>query len=44
MVNYGETVIIAGIKSEVAEPDVEALDKGFLGTSTWFENVFLICF
>lgn len=32
MVNYGETVIIAAVKSEVAEPEVDALDKGFLGT------------
>lgn len=31
MVNYGETIIIAGVKSEVAEPEVSEPEKGFLG-------------
>lgn len=31
MVNYGETIIIAGLKSEVAEPEVNEPEKGFLG-------------
>ena len=31
MINYGETIVIASLKSEVAEPDVSAPGKGFLG-------------
>lgn len=31
MVNYGETIIIASIKCEVAEPDVNEPEDGFLG-------------
>ena len=31
MVNYGETIIIAALKSEVAEPEVNEPEKGFLG-------------
>lgn len=32
MVNYGDTIIISTIKSEVAEPEVSNPEKGFLGT------------
>lgn len=32
MVNYGDTIIISTIKSEVAEPEVANPEKGFLGT------------
>ena len=32
MVNYGDTIIISTIKSEVAEPEVCHPKQGFLGT------------
>ena len=32
MVNYGDTIIVSTIKSEVAEPEVSYPEKGFLGT------------
>lgn len=31
MVNYGDTIIIAAVKCEVAEPEVNDPEKGFLG-------------
>lgn len=31
MINYGETIVIAAAKVEVAEPDVFIPDKGFIG-------------
>lgn len=37
MVNYGETVVVAAVKIEVAEPEVEQLDKGFIGTYIYWK-------
>ena len=31
MINYGETIVVAAVKTEVAEPDVSAHNRGFLG-------------
>lgn len=38
MVNYGDTVIIAAIKSEVAEPEVNEPERGFLGKFYYLNN------
>lgn len=38
MVNYGETIVIAAIKSEVAEPDVDEPEKGFLSNAIFEIN------
>lgn len=39
MVNYGETIVIAAIKSEVAEPDVDEPEKGFLSNAIFEINL-----
>lgn len=31
MVNYGETIVISAVKSEVSEPQVSNPNEGFLG-------------
>jgi exosome complex RNA-binding protein Rrp42 (RNase PH superfamily) len=31
MVNYGESVVVAALKTEVAEPEISKSDSGFLG-------------
>ena len=42
MVNYGGTIIIAAIKSEVSEPDVNEPENGFLGKFTFNFRLCLI--
>lgn len=42
MVNYGETIIITGVKSEVAEPEVDNPKTGFLGKCFLYISTF--CF